>query len=72
MYHTNGKGMVVVTARNGWTVTWWRKHPDIKQSVKTQECTAVAKTRDELIEVLSLAAKEIEAVEHDILTGKIP
>lgn len=65
------KGMVVEVARNGWTVKWTRKHPDLKQSVKSQECMAVAKDKEELIEVLSMAAKEIDAVELDILSGKI-
>lgn len=66
------KGMLVTVARNGWIVKWMRKHPDLKQSVKNQECLAVAKSKEELIEILALSAKEIEALEIDILSGKIP
>lgn len=65
------KNMIVEVARNGWTVKWTRKHPDLKQAVKQQECLAVAKTKEELIEVLALAAQEIDAVEADVLIGKI-
>ena len=65
------KNMIVEVARNGWTVKWTRKHPDLKQSVKQQECLAIAKTKEELVEVLAMAAQEIDAVENDILTSKI-